>query len=89
MSYLFGPTSYGNYPEIQALWAQYQKEISPSLRNELIVRVQKLLHERIMWVPLINLNTNTVFGPRVKGNPYRIQPRIWFTAPFEDIELAN
>jgi len=23
----------------------------------------------------------------VKGNPYRVQPLIWFTAPFEDMEL--
>jgi hypothetical protein len=23
----------------------------------------------------------------VKGNPYRVQPLIWFTAPFEDLEL--
>jgi hypothetical protein len=25
----------------------------------------------------------------VKGNPYRIQPLVWFTAPFEDMELNN
>jgi len=24
---------------------------------------------------------------KVKGNPYKIQPMIWYTAPFEDIEL--
>ena len=23
------------------------------------------------------------------GNPYKIQPLIWFTAPFEDMELVN
>jgi hypothetical protein len=25
----------------------------------------------------------------VKGNPYKIQPMIWFTAPFEDMELVS
>jgi len=89
LSYLFGPTSYGKYPDIQALWDQYQKEVSPSTRNDLIMQIQKLLHERMMWVPLINLNTNTAFGPKVKGNPYKIQPLIWYTTQFEDVELEN
>ena len=29
LAYLFGPSSYGNYPDIQATWDQYQREVDP------------------------------------------------------------
>ncbi len=89
LAYLFGPTSYGNYPDIQALWEQYQKEIRVEARKEIIGKIQKLVYEKVMWIPLTEVNSPAVFGPRPKGNPYRIQPYIWFTSPFEDMELIK
>jgi ABC-type transport system substrate-binding protein len=89
LGYLFGKSGYGNYPDIQALWDQYRREITPEARKEVIGRIQKLVHERTMWIPLTTTNSPAAVGPRVKGNPWMVQPLIWFTAPFEDIELAN
>ncbi len=87
LSYLFGPNAYGNYPDIKSLWEQYQREVSPKVRQELIARIQKLIYDKVMWIPLTSTNSPAAFGPRVKGNPYRVQPLLWFTVPFEDIEL--
>ena len=84
--YLFSGGSYGNYPDIQALWDRYRKETDPKVRKDLIAQIQKLIHERTMLIPLTSTNSPAAIGPRVKGNPYKIQPLIWFTAPFEDIE---
>lgn len=89
LSYLFGPTSYGNHPDIQALWDQYKKEIDQKARKDLIGRIQKLIHERTMFIPLTSNNSPAALGPRVKGNPYKIQPLLWFTVPFEDIEIEK
>jgi ABC-type transport system substrate-binding protein len=89
LGYLFGPTSYGNYPDIKALWDQYPPEVNPKIRKDLLERIQKLIYERTMFIPLTDTNSPAAFGPRVKGNPYKIQPLIWFTAPFEDMELVN
>jgi len=89
LAYLFGPSSYGNYPDIQALWEQYQKEARANVRKDLITRIQRLIHEKTMWISLTENNSPAAFRPRVKGNPYRIQPLVWFTAPFEDIELEK
>ena len=89
LAYLFGRTSYGNYSDIQALWEQYRKEVAPDARKEIIGRIQKLVHERTMWLPLTTTNSPAAVGPRVKGNPWMVQPLIWFTAPFEDIELEK
>jgi peptide/nickel transport system substrate-binding protein len=85
--YLFGSTSYGNYPDIQEVWNQYNKAVNPKTRKELIGRIQKMIYERTMFIPLTSTNSPAAVGPRVKDNPWKIDPLIWFTAPFEDIEL--
>jgi len=87
LSYLFGGGSYGNYPDIQNLWDQYRREVAPKARKELTEKIQRMIHERTMWIPLTAVSSPAAFGPRVKGNPYKIQPFIWFTAPFDDMEL--
>jgi ABC-type transport system substrate-binding protein len=87
LSYLFSAGNYGNYPDIQTVWDQYRKEVAPKARKEAIGRVQTLIHEKTMFIPLTSNNSPAAFGPKVKGNPYKVQPLIWFTAPFEDIEL--
>jgi peptide/nickel transport system substrate-binding protein len=89
LSTLFSGGSYGNYPDIQSLWDRCRKEPDPKARKDLITQIQKLIHERTMWIPLTSTNSPAAIGPRVKGNPYKIQPLIWFTTPFEDIELVN
>ncbi len=86
-SYLFGPISYGNYQDIQAVWDQYRREVAPDTRKDLIARIQRWVYERTMFIPLASTNSPAVFAPKVKGNPCRIQPLLWFTAPFEDIEM--
>ena len=87
--YLFGSTSYGNYPDIEEVWNQYNKAVDPKMRKDLMGRIQKLIYERTMFITLTSTNSPAAFGPRVKGNPYKIQPLIWFTAPFEDMELVQ
>lgn len=84
-----GRGSYGNYPDIQALWEQYNKTEDLKIRRDLITRIQKMAYERTMWIPLTESSSPAAFGPKVKGTPYKIQPLIWFTCPFEDIELVN
>jgi peptide/nickel transport system substrate-binding protein len=89
LSYLFGPGSYGNDRDVQALWDQYQREVAPKARNELITRIQGLIHERAIFLPLTSSTSPAAVGPRVKGNPFKTQPIIWFTAPFEDVEIEK
>lgn len=94
LEYLFGGSfSYGNYPDIEALWNQYNKAVNPKARKDLIARIQRLISDKTMFIPLVNMSHPTAVGPRVKGNPYKIHPPkscpIYWTAPFEDIELND
>jgi peptide/nickel transport system substrate-binding protein len=93
LEYLFGGISgggsYGNYPDIQDLWEKYNKSFDPKMRKDLIGQIQRLMHDRTMIITLTSFNAPTGFGPKIKGNPYKIQRPypLWFVAPFEDIEL--
>lgn len=89
LSTLFKSFKYGNYQDMQALWDKYDEAVDPKTRKELLLRIQELLHERLMLIPLTNTTSPAAFGPRVKGNPYRIQPLNYFTSPFEDVELTR
>ena len=87
LSYLLGLGAYGTYPDLQTLWEQYNQVVDQTVRKDLITKIQKMIYEKVMWIPLTDTRSPAAFGPGVKGNPYKIQPMIWFTAPFEDIEL--
>jgi peptide/nickel transport system substrate-binding protein len=89
LAYIFGSTSYGNYADIQALWDQYNKAFDLNKRKDLITKIQNQMHERRMFLPLTSINSLAAVGPRVKGNPYKIQPLIWFITPLEDVELKE
>jgi peptide/nickel transport system substrate-binding protein len=89
LSYLFGPNSYGNYPDIQTLWDQYKKEVDQKVRKEVMGKIQRLIHEKRMFVLLTTTTSPAALSLRVKGNPYKVQPLLWFPAPFEDIELVK
>lgn len=56
---------------------------------DLLVKIQEILHDRMMIIPVTNTNSPAAFGPKVKGNPYKIQPLLYFTAPYEDVELVK
>jgi peptide/nickel transport system substrate-binding protein len=90
--YLFGTDfSYGNYPEIETLWEQYKKAIDAKRRKEIAAQIQKIIYDKTMFICLISNTHAMALGPRVKGNPSKIQPPkscpIWWMCPFENIEL--
>ena len=71
------------------LGIKYQKEVQPKARKDSLGKIQKLIHEKTQYIPLTATIVPTAFVPRVKGNPFKVQPYIYFTAPFEDIELKQ
>lgn len=81
--------NYGNYPEIDALWEQYNNSIDPEERKALIGQIQTMFSEQVVFISLCENKTPAGFGPRLKGNPYGIQGEypIWYPTPMEDLEL--
>jgi hypothetical protein len=57
----------------------------------LIGRIQKLMYDKTMIVPIVGGTAPTAVGPRVKGNPFKMNEPfpLWFPVPMEDIELKE
>jgi peptide/nickel transport system substrate-binding protein len=89
LAYLLGSNFYGSYPDIQALWDQYGQAVEAHKRKDLIVRIQELIREKAMWIPLTSVNHPCGVGPRVKGNPYKLEPYLYLPVPYENMELVK
>jgi len=89
LTFLFGSTAYGNYPDVQALWDQYAKAVDPKSRTDLISSLQWLIHDKTMFIPLTNTNSPSALSMKVKGNPWKVQPLVCLIVPLEDVELTR
>ena len=80
---------YGSYPEIDALWGQYEKERDPSVKKTIIERIQHIMHDITMFLPVNASGSPQAVGPRTKGDPTKIKGPYpcHFPSPMEDIEL--
>jgi peptide/nickel transport system substrate-binding protein len=89
LNYIFGPKNYGNYPDIQALWDQYNQAIDQKIRKERIMQIQKMMYDRTMVIPLMRAAVPTAVGPRVKGTLFKFRKGfpLWYPTPVEDLEL--
>ena len=90
LAYLFGPQgSYGNYPDIQSSWDQYNQSIDPGTRKGLLAKIQRQIHDRTMFIPVLQFTVPAAVGPRIKGNFFKIEEPfpLWWPCPWEEIEL--
>jgi peptide/nickel transport system substrate-binding protein len=84
-----GAYAYGSYPEIDALFAEQAIELDLAKRTAMLHRVQKLVHERAIYAPLLQLAFINGQGKRVaesalgliRGHPY--------SAPYEDVTIKQ
>jgi peptide/nickel transport system substrate-binding protein len=80
-----GIRSNGGYPDIDALFRDQAGEVDPKRREALLHRIQQLMHERVMFAPIIEQAALTGVGPRlaevptITGHP--------FISPYEDLRL--
>ncbi|TMQ28527.1 MAG: ABC transporter substrate-binding protein [Candidatus Rokuibacteriota bacterium] len=80
-----GIRSYGGYPDIDALFRDQAGELDARRREALLHRIQQLMHERVMFAPIVEQAALTGVGPRltdvptITGHP--------FVSPYEDLRL--
>jgi peptide/nickel transport system substrate-binding protein len=82
-----GIRAYGGYPDIDELYRDQASELDPKRREAILHRIQQLMHERVMFAPIIEpafLNGvgSWVAEPGlglISGHPY--------SAPYEDVQL--
>jgi peptide/nickel transport system substrate-binding protein len=84
-----GPYVYGSYPDIDALFSDQAGELDRKKREALLHKVQQLVHEKAMVIPIWELGFLNGQGPRVQESGLGLIPGHAYSAPYEDVRLKK
>jgi peptide/nickel transport system substrate-binding protein len=78
---------YGAYPALDALFHQQARELDRKKRETLLRRIQQLVHEKAMVVPIWELGFLNGVGPRVKASGLGLITGHAYSGPYEDVAI--
>ncbi len=84
-----GAFAYGSYPDIDALYPQQADEIDHEKRAAILDKMQQLVYDKAIYVPIWQLAFLSGTGPRVGESSFGLIPGFAYTAPFEDITIKG
>jgi peptide/nickel transport system substrate-binding protein len=84
-----GTFTYGSYPDLDELFQQQARELNHQRREELLHKMQQIVHERAIYAPIWQLAFLNGVGPRVAESSFGRIPGFPYTAPFEDLALKG
>jgi peptide/nickel transport system substrate-binding protein len=82
-----GLYAYGAYPDIDALFREQASELDPQTREAILHRIQQLIHDKAMYLPLWQLAVLTGYGPRVAEPGLGLIADYPWAAPYEEVTL--
>jgi len=82
-----GPYAYGAYPDIDGLFREQASELDSKKREAIVHRIQQLMHEKVMFLPVWQLSALTGYGPRVAESGLSLITDYPWSAPYEDVKL--
>jgi peptide/nickel transport system substrate-binding protein len=80
---------YGTVPEIDGLFSEQLNEANPRVRQQILHRIQQIMHERAMFVPVMQPAFLNGVGPRVDAHGLGAIPGFAYSAPYEDLTLRK
>src|SRR5262245_25561053 len=84
-----GAFAYGSYPDVEALYKQQALETDRKKREALLHQIQRTLHERVRFGPIMDYIWPSGLGPRVAEPALMlIDPYPW-SAPLEEVRLKK
>jgi ABC-type transport system substrate-binding protein len=83
------PYASGGYPDIDDLFQQQAQERDRKKREALLHRIQRLMHERVMFGPIFEPAILHGVGPRVEEPAIGLTSQLYFAAPYEDMRLKK
>ena len=79
----------GGYPDIDELFQQQAVMPDRKKREEVLHAVQRRMHERVMFAPMMEVATLHAVGPKVQEPAIGITPLTYFPTPYEDIRMQE
>ncbi len=84
-----GMFAHGGYPDIDGLFRDQAGELDRKKREALLVKLQQLVHEKAMYLPLFEPAFINGVGPRVAESGIGLIARHNYSAPYEDVKLRG
>ena len=84
-----GIRAYGGYPDIDSLFRDQATEVDDKKREAMLHRIQQLMHERVMFAPILEPAFLSGIGPRVEESAIGLIPGMAFSLPYEEIRLRR
>ena len=84
-----GIRSYGGYPDIDALYLDQAREMDAKKREALLYRIQQLVHEKVMFAPIVEPAFLNGQGARVAESGLGLIVGHLYSAPYEDLRLRK
>jgi len=82
-----GIYSYGGYADIDGLFREQAGGLDPNKREVTLHRIQQLMHEKVMYLPIWQLSVLNGYGPRVAESGLGLIADYPWSAPYEDMKL--
>jgi ABC-type transport system substrate-binding protein len=81
----WGEFAYGGSPDLDALFHKQARELDRQRREELLHEMQRLVHDRVMFVPIHESTGITGIGPRVAESGLGLITPYQWSGPYEDV----
>ena len=82
-----GAYVYGSYPDLDGLFREQASELDRGKRQAILHKMQQLMHEKAMFIPMWELAFINAQGPRVEESGLGLIPGHAYSAPYEDVKL--
>lgn len=79
----------GSYPDLDTMYAEQAMELDHGKRAAILQRMQQIVHERAMFVPIWQLAFLNAHGPRVAESGLGLIDGHPYAAPCEDVRLKS
>jgi peptide/nickel transport system substrate-binding protein len=84
-----GIRSYGGYPDIDALYQDQAREMDTKKREAILYRIQQLVHDKVMFAPIVEPAFLNGYGARVAEPGLGLIVGHLYSAPYEDLRLKK
>ncbi|HUM16518.1 MAG TPA: ABC transporter substrate-binding protein [Candidatus Nitrosotalea sp.] len=84
-----GRYTYGSYPDVDGLYTEQVNEMNPRVRQQILFKIQQLIHEKVMFGPVIEPAFLNGVGPRLEVNGLGLIANHAYSAPYEDLRLRR
>jgi len=82
-----GSYVYNTYPEVDGLFSEQVNEQNPRVRAQILNKVQQIIHERVMFAPVMEPAFLNGVGGRVGHHALGSIANFPYSAPYEDLAL--